>query len=256
MTLVVVSQVSLARGPTLLAATDSVLSAGYRWPRGPKLFPLGACAIAAFEGDTQLAYPLLINAQNFISFSDNLSGIDAEPAAIFNRVQMDVTDAYNDLVQSRYFDPADANCSLILAGWSWRLNVPVVWQLSPPPPGAPPGSQWQKTDLVAGQDWRTHQCFFAGSGDCNPVEAAWSDVRGGAVGRNRFPAYSAFLARVHDQAETAVGGIPQIALLGPRTREILGITDAQRRRYLLGHYVPSGAYEMVDYYDEHLATLQ
>ncbi len=82
-----------------------MLSAGYRWPRGPKLFKLGSAAVMAFEGDTQLAYPLLTNARNFISFSDNLSGPDAEPAAIFARVQGDVSEAYDHLVQNRLTHP-------------------------------------------------------------------------------------------------------------------------------------------------------
>ncbi|MCC6667692.1 MAG: hypothetical protein IT375_28360 [Polyangiaceae bacterium] len=121
MTLIAISEIDLARGPTLL-------SAGYRWPRGPKLFTLGTACAMAFEGSTQVAYPLLINARNFISLSDNLSSPDAEPGAIFKRVHADISDAYDHLVQDKYFAPADATCSIILAGWSWRLRAPGRFQ--------------------------------------------------------------------------------------------------------------------------------
>jgi hypothetical protein len=252
-TLVVVSEVELARGLTLLVATDSMLSAGYRWPRGPKLFTLGAHCVMAFEGDTQIAYPLLTNARNFISFSDNLSGPDAEPAAIFERVQLDVSEAYHHLVQSSYFNPAGTTCSLILAGWSWRLRVPVVWTLQPPVVNAPLGTLWPRTDVVVGALWQQHHCFFAGNGDQNPVTLAWNDVTNCPA--PRLPAYAAFWARINDTNETAVGGEPQVALIGPRMREIIGIRDNHGRRYLLGHLVPSGA-RGVDFYDEALATLQ
>jgi hypothetical protein len=147
MTLVSVSEVQLARGPTLLVATDSMLSAGFRWPRGPKLFTLGAAFAMAFEGDTELAYPLLINARNFISLSDHLSNGDAEPAAAFSRVRLDISEAYEHLVSSKYFDTKGTTCSIILAGWSWRLQGPVVVTLKPPAVGAPLGTQWSLDDV-------------------------------------------------------------------------------------------------------------
>lgn len=253
MTLVVVSEVTLARGPTLLMATDSMLSAGYRWPRGPKLFPLGAACAMAFEGDTQVAYPLATNVQNFISLADHLSRPDAEPAAIFGRVRSDISEAYDHLASNRLFDPEMSTCSLALAGWSWRLNEPVVNLLQPPPSGAPAGEEWTATDVVAGPDWQQHSTFFMGNGDRDPVAEAWSDLRNSPAARR--PGYAAFFARIQDASETAVGGAPQVALLGPRVREIVGVTNAQNQRFLLGHRVTSGA-RGVTYYDEPLHTLR
>lgn len=257
MTLLVVSQIDLARGRTLLVASDSTLGCGYRWKRGPKLFTLGACCVMAFEGSTEIAYPLLINARNFVAFSDNLSRDDAEPSAIFARVQMDVSDAYAQLVQDRYFDPDDdTTCSLVLAGWSWRLGKPVVVQLTPPDPSAAAGTPWAMADIVAGADWKTHQAFFAGNGDNDPANTAMTRLKDGAFQQSRFSAYAAFLDRVQDPGETAVDGVPQVALVGPRMREVLGIRAADNRRFLLGHFVPSGAVKAVDYVDDALSMLQ
>lgn len=253
MTLVVATQVDLQRGPTLLVATDSVLSAGYRWPRGSKLFSLGAACVMAFEGDTEIAYPLALNATNFVALSDNLSGGDAEPAAVFGRVRLGVSEAYEHLAQDPYFTPGSSSCSFVLAGWSWRLSCPVVWVLEPPPVGAPAGTQWSARDVVSQTDWTNDRSYFTGNGDIDPVAAAWSDLRGNPA--PKLPAYAAFLARVHDSSETSVGGTPQIALLGPRYRQFIGIRDPQGRRHLLGHRVLSGA-EGITYHDEQLSSLQ
>lgn len=59
----------------------------------------------------------------------------------------------------------------------------------------------------------------------------------------------------HDHDETGVGGAPQIMLLGPRSREVVGTRDAQNRRFLLGHRVLSGA-QGVEFYDEELSELK
>jgi hypothetical protein len=254
MTLVVVSRVDLAEGPGLLVATDSVLSGGSRWPRGPKLFTLGGASVMAFEGDTSLAYPLLTNARNFIEFSDNLCRRDANPGMVFARVRIDVSEAYAQLVAQAPRRHRDARgdapyCSLILAAVT--RHGPVVRTLSPDP-RAKPGAPWTMTNITATAQWRQHRAFFAGNGDLNPVAMAWDDLANRPAAR--LPAYAAFLARVRDARETAVGGTPQVALLQPRRRKILGVRDGAGRRFLLGQPVAGGGHG-VDYYQETLDDL-
>ena len=165
---------------------------------------------------------------------------------------MDVSEAYDHLVQSKYFDPTDSTCSIVLAGWSWRLQTPVVRTIHPPALGAQAGTPWSMTDVVVSEDWRLYSSFFAGNGDRDPVNRAWQELNANPAAR--FPAYAAFLSRLQDPDETAVGGAPQIALLGPQMRQIIGTHNEAGRRYLLGHFVLSGA-EGVSYFDEDLAEL-
>lgn len=240
MTLIVTTEVTLARGRTILFGTDSMLGAGYRWPRGPKLFSLGCHAAIAFEGDTEIAYPLLINACNFIALSDHLSSPAAEPGAIFERVAMDVSEAYDHLVQNGKFTP-DSRCSFVLAGWSTSLNAPVVRQLVQPASAAAVGTRWSVVDVTSLPIWQSASSFFAGNGDRDPAGRAESDLSAGAFRSSRFPAYEAFRSRIDDTAETAVGGEPQVMLLSDRRRETIGLEDPTGRRFLLGHKVQSGA---------------
>lgn len=256
MTLLVATEIDLARGRTLLVASDSILSAGYRWPRGPKLFTLGATCAMAFEGDTELAYPLLTNARNFIAFSDNLSSPDAEPGAIFERVRIDISEAYTQLVADKYFVPNGATCSLLLAGWSWRLGGPAVATLHQPATGSDPKTEWTLEDVVVSKEWKQYKTFFAGNGDLNPVSTAWTCVK--ASSDHPRIGYDAFLARVQDTQETAVGGAPQVMLLGPRVREVIGTKQTAPKqptqRFLLGHHVASGA-SGLSFFDEALREL-
>lgn len=231
-----------------------MLSAGYRWPRGPKLFRLGASCVIAYEGDTQLAYPLLVNATNFISLSDNLSAPDAEPISIFERVKLDITEAYTELVSNNgtYFRPGDAICSFVLAGWSRRLCQPVVRHLSTHPSL---NCEWDLLDVTQTQCWNSHACFFIGNGNNDPVALAYAAaLQNSSTQHIRFPAYAALLGRIRDRSETGVGGTPQIARLDPCGREFIGTNDSSGRRYLLGNHVISGA-RNVNYFDEDLTTL-
>ena len=255
MTMLVAAKFTFEDAPAVLVATDSMLSCGYRWPRGPKLATLGATAVMAFEGATELAYPLMLNARNFVDHSDNLGGPEADPVSLFHRVRADVSNAYDELVASDFFDPSETRCSFLLGGWSTRRRSHVVWSLRQPPADAPPRTQWDMLDVQTSAEWRAHHCFFAGNGDRDPVGAAWAFVDAGVHNQGPILAYEAFMAQLDDPGETGVGGHPQVALLRPGTREIVGIEDTEGRRHLLGHLVLSGAQRNVRYADRHLTTL-
>jgi hypothetical protein len=251
MTLIAVTCVALEDGLSLIVATDSNLSAGYRWPRGPKLFPLGAACVIAFEGATEFAYPLLINAMNFIALSDHLSTGNADAEAIFERVRMDVSSMYKILAGQEYFDEKDCNLSMILAGWSARRSVPVVNRLHRPDDTS--ATDWQLEDVTLTEDWKSCQTFFAGNGDHDPVAKARRFLRGNSTVSKA--GYAAFNSVRTDQSETAVGGAPQIALISAAGRKFVGTKDSNGRRFLLGHHIPSGATKLT-YYDEALDTLR
>lgn len=240
MTLICCSKIEVQGSPAILIAVDSVLSAGHRWPYGPKLFPVvgrGDCAIA-FEGDTNLAYPLVVNAVNFVRYSDHLNKQTfTDAGSVAMRMTKDIDSAYKGLLAQKLFTRGEWRCSYVFVGWC-RLGHPFAWRI-----GEDDDGTWRYHDLddakVEDPYWRQNGCFFAGHGDIDPVRMAKEAYQRGDSS-DPLRAYHAFLSVVDDKDETSVGGVPQVALIKAGTCEVIGIREGNSR-YLLGHRVESGA---------------
>ena len=254
MTLICCAKLLVQGNPGLLMATDSMLSAGHHWPSGPKLFPVfgrGDCVLA-FEGETELAYPLLFNALNFIRYSDHLDQqAETDPGSVAMRVAKDMDAAYQGLLADDYFTHGEWNCSFLLVGWNQREHKPLAWRIS-----EDSSCHLLASDLdepsVSGPNWQEHGFLFAGSGDHDPVKSA-TEVYFQADQHDPLRAYHAFLTVLDDRKETAVGGMPQIALITAAGCEVIGVIEG-KYRYLLGHRVASGA-QGVRYYRRDLSDL-
>jgi len=238
----------------VLVAVDSMLGAGYRWNSGPKLLiiqPRVDCALV-FEGATSLAYPLALNALNFLSLSDNLADPDVtDPTAVALRVQSEIEGAFQGIASDQFFDPRDDNCSLLFVGWSPRAAIPVLRHMCSP---VTRGGAWNVRNLER-EVWELDQPFFAGNGDRNPVGEAQAHFQSQTLGSTARKAYDALLHVIDDPTETAVGGTPQIVLAGPSGFTVVGTTDHNNRRTLLGRPVLSGAHGRVTYHPRDLADI-
>lgn len=114
----------------LVFASDSRLSGGETWDRGPKLFGLPRSdAAIAFAGRTLFALPAVLHLQTAIS---------AYPPS--QRRSMDIEDAkghalrvFNEIYSDRRDFPSDGDdgpgAEFILGGWSWRASRFRLWSL-------------------------------------------------------------------------------------------------------------------------------
>jgi len=116
----------------LVVLSDSRLSCGQAWDANPKILLLPRTdAVLAFAGDTDDAYPLMIQAYNSIKMH--------EPARIRT---MDLPDLKGHLVRifnhSREFisklpsgesSPNNPSVAFLLCGYSWRLKQFKIWKL-------------------------------------------------------------------------------------------------------------------------------
>lgn len=247
MTLVLAERLDLPRGPSLLVATDSMLGAGYRWGAGQKLLPLGHDCVVAFEGNTEIAYPLMIRTATFIAQTDNLARQGAAPKVLARRVEAEVNAAYAAVLTQPNFDRT-LRCSFLLAGWCPLLHEPVVQRLCMVGQG-----KFVLRDLTRIHQWKRFGCYFLGNGDNHPVARAASD-RLGMAASIRLPGFTAFRNRLLDTNETSVGGATQICIMSASGREIAGTISPQGHRNLLGHAVVSGT-TLPRYYREDLSDL-
>jgi hypothetical protein len=112
----------------LVVATDSRLRAGYAWDAAPKIIPLPReDSVLAFAGDTDRAYPMMIQAFNAVgSFraaldrSQSLEDFKGHLVRMFNFMIDQKTD------QAPVAGP-DPEALFILAGFSWRRQHFRIW---------------------------------------------------------------------------------------------------------------------------------
>lgn len=118
----------------LVFATDSTLTGGEKWNHGVKLFelPRKDCMLC-FAGETQRAYPLLLNLTAIIKHDDRLQN----PHVDIEQVLYGIVDTFSELVNSIFERPrggaaADigTEAKFLFGGWSWRENRFRIWRLS------------------------------------------------------------------------------------------------------------------------------
>jgi hypothetical protein len=114
----------------LVFASDSRLSGGETWDRGPKIIGLARSdAAIAFAGRTLFALPAVLHLQ---------AAIAAYPPS--QRRSMDLEDAkghalrvFNEIYSDRRDFPSDGDpgpeSEFILGGWSWRAQRFRIWHL-------------------------------------------------------------------------------------------------------------------------------
>ncbi len=238
MTLICCQKLDIKSQPHILLATDSMLGAGYRWPTGPKVFLLSnrQDSVLTFEGDTEIAYPLFLNAFNFINNSDYLGNESvSDPVAVASRICKDISEAYNGLSSEGLFNDLQTRCSFLFVGWSKRLGKEVIFRFEQPTGG---GISWTNTNVEEIRIWQERGVLFLGNGDHDPVAQAEDSFR--RHSGDPLAAYQAFISVLDDPDETAVGGQPQIVLFSESGRELIGIKHLDVR-YLFGLRVRSGA---------------
>jgi hypothetical protein len=116
----------------LVFATDSTLTGGEKWNHGVKLFelPRTDCLIC-FAGETQRAYPLILNLISTIKHNEDLKN----PALDIQEVLYGIVELFNELVNSIFDYPAvvaeaiGSEAKFLFGGWSWKESRFKIWRL-------------------------------------------------------------------------------------------------------------------------------
>ena len=116
----------------LVFATDSCLSGGERWHSGVKLFelPRKDCLIC-FAGETNRAYPLILNLITSIKFDEHLSNTNTDITEVLDYL----TRLFTILCQSitdygtQQFKNVLGDFQFLFGGWSWKANAFKLWKL-------------------------------------------------------------------------------------------------------------------------------
>lgn len=115
----------------LVVASDSRLRAGYAWDAAPKLLVLPrGDAVLAFAGETEFAYPLMLQASNSIAAwgrslerSQRLADMKGHLLRVFNGMLSEVSDL------PKFTKRISPNAIFLLAGYSWSENRFRIWTL-------------------------------------------------------------------------------------------------------------------------------
>ena len=115
----------------LVFATDSHLSGGERWS-GIKLFelPRKDCLIC-FAGQTNRAYPLILNLIASIKFDEHLSSVHTDIAEVLDYLTQLFTSRCHSIAGygKRDFNSVVGNFQFLFGGWSWKANMFKLWRL-------------------------------------------------------------------------------------------------------------------------------
>ncbi len=116
----------------MVVASDSRLSGGQHWDANPKIMLLPRSdAVLSFGGDTDDAYPLMLQAWNAIEMfgpaknrSMDLADLKGHLIRVFNHSRKFIGDL------PRGWDaPSDPGAIFALSGYSWRTRRFHVWKL-------------------------------------------------------------------------------------------------------------------------------
>lgn len=116
----------------LIFVTDSALTgAGERFNHGVKLFelPRTDCLIC-FAGDTERAYPLILNLISAIKYNETLKN----PALDIQEVLYSIVDIFTELTNLIFEKHLDKKSELndakfLFGGWSWMENRFRIWRI-------------------------------------------------------------------------------------------------------------------------------
>lgn len=112
----------------LVFASDSRLCGGHRWDECPKLMMLpGNCAVMAFAGNTDYAYPLMMQINYAMSEYERIRSRAMDLADINGHV----LNHLNHLIKSVYdlANPTEVNDNeFLLGGYSWVEKRFVIWR--------------------------------------------------------------------------------------------------------------------------------
>jgi hypothetical protein len=114
----------------LVFASDSRLSGGKKWDGCPKIvaLPRSDCMIS-FAGETDYAYPLMLQMINGINFHPP-SRERRTDIATARHIALDVFNQLRSEVKGEYPDfPKDPGVRFIFGGYSWRAQSFKVWTL-------------------------------------------------------------------------------------------------------------------------------
>ncbi|ULI82318.1 hypothetical protein HUZ62_25905 (plasmid) [Klebsiella pneumoniae] len=114
----------------LYVSSDSRLSGGRAWDIGPKVLDLGrGDSVIAFAGDTNNAYPLMLQLQSAVqmhpkmrSRAFDLTILRGYLLSLFNEMWKQITDLPRG---QKLPDPAEVK--FILAGYSWKTQSFKIW---------------------------------------------------------------------------------------------------------------------------------
>lgn len=147
----------------LVIASDSRLSGGKHWDAGPKILLLPRSdAVISFAGDTNDAYPLMLQVYNAILMhgpalerSMDLPELKGHLIRVINKARSSVTN-----LPRGHTGPTIADASFMLSGYSWRKKRFRVWTLHHQK--KPAGFTFRPTSPWRGQDGLEKEIAFVG----------------------------------------------------------------------------------------------
>jgi hypothetical protein len=111
----------------LVICSDSRLRAGYAWDACPKIFPLARSdSVIAFAGDTNWAYPLLLQLDSAIALFPR----SRDRASDIEEMKTYALKVLNDMLgEFRYAAPGLSipDVEFVLGGWSWIRAEFRLW---------------------------------------------------------------------------------------------------------------------------------
>lgn len=146
----------------LVFASDSRLSGGETWDRGPKVFGLPRSdAAIAFAGHTLFALPAVLHLQSAIAAyppsqrrSMDLEDAKGHALRVFNEIYADKRDF------SSVGDPGPES-EFILGGWSWRARRFRIWHLT----WSTTSRRWDFRQVTPRRGFEDVWVWFSGSAD-------------------------------------------------------------------------------------------
>lgn len=125
-----------SKNQELVFATDSMLTGGGEtWKHGVKLFelPRKDCLLC-FAGDTDKAYPLILNLISSIKFDYKIMNQHTDLRQVLEYLCGIFTDLINSLVYelgeiTEEYNPF-TRAKFIFGGWNWRTNLLEFWEVN------------------------------------------------------------------------------------------------------------------------------
>lgn len=114
----------------LVVASDSRLRFGREWDACPKIFPLkrGDCVVA-FSGDTQYAYPFILQVINSVDYHQKLRSRALDLFEFKGHFLRIINKMHNHIFNTPKGENMAPDVKLMLAGYSWKYNKFAIWDI-------------------------------------------------------------------------------------------------------------------------------
>jgi hypothetical protein len=211
-------------GLQVLLATDSMITGGFDYSYGAKLFPFARndCAMC-WEGEAFFPYTMISNIRNDIDYSDFLSGSAVDILAVAERSLTIINQLWRANLDDLNSCCKDDSFSFLFAGYSYRLQQVKAWHIT----------RTQLRELFELREIDLANPYFIGDG---------AVLARKTLAQNAEMLPQQVLQSVIENTDVReVGGKPQFLSIDRRGVEVIGIY-VNGTRYLFGKELHSSGH--------------